>query len=196
MKSDTSMLGIIAASWIIICFVITVIITGAVITSGTFVVYCSLLFSPVLFNPLSRLMLLGRKSPFVLVKKRHRAWLHLNPWLSVGHAGLRGISDFWDALVRTLNAGLATSEHAIILSSHLLSARRMARLLRYFPKEHYRYRVLRRPLSLTERTGLQLETLLKEWRLYSPSVRGGVLVIRKKIRGTDKYAVLEIDESH
>ncbi len=180
MKSDRFLLATIASSWLLLCAAITLIITGRGITSGSLVVFGILHFSPLLLNPLSRVMLLFRRSPFVLMKKRHRVWLHLNPWLSVGQPGLRDITHFWDALIHTLSTGLASPGRSLILSSHLLSSRRLARLLRHFPPEHYQYRILGRPLGRAERSGLQLETLLKEWRWYSPSVHCGVLVIRKK----------------
>src|SRR5471030_327267 len=119
-------------------------------------------------------------TPFVLMKKKHRVWLHLNPWLAVGQPGLRDMNGYWRALTDTLRAGLATPRHTLILSSHLLSPRRTARLLRHFPAEHYRCHTLSRPVGRAERTGLQIDTFLKEWRWYAPSMHCGVLMIRKK----------------
>jgi hypothetical protein len=124
-------------------------------------------------------MILFRSHPFVLVKRRHRVWLHLNPWLSIGKPRLSDINQYWRALVHTLNDGLAYPGHSLILSSHLLAPRRLNRLLLQFPPELYLYRIMGRSLSRTERAGLQLDTFLKEWRWYSPSVHCGTLVIRK-----------------
>ncbi|WP_193588423.1 hypothetical protein [Yersinia hibernica] len=195
MKSDTACLALIVVGWFFICVVITTTMTKGPLSPDRLVVLSTLFFTPALLKPLSRCMLLFRKPPFVLMKKQHRTWLHLNPWLSTGQPGLRDINRYWRALTDTLSAGLAQPEYTIILSSHLLSSRRTARLLRHFPSEQYWYHALSRPVSRAERSGLQLETLLKEWRWYSPSLYCGVLIIRKKDRRC-WHAVLETHDGH
>ncbi|MCQ4095009.1 hypothetical protein NOM73_06265 [Erwinia persicina] len=181
MKSDTLCLATVAAGWFFLCAALTSIITKGAISTDKLVVFGVLLLSPSLFKPLSRFIFLFRKRRFVLMKKRNRIWLHLNPWLATGRPGLREINLYWRELAGTLIFSLeAQANPTIILSSHLLSHRRTARLLYFFPDVQYQHRLLNRPVSRAERTGLQLEILLKEWRWFSPSAKRGILVIRKK----------------
>ncbi len=180
MTSYAVPLATIATCWMLICSALTALITGGSFASGSLVVFITLICTPGLFNPLAKVVLFFRPRPFVLMKKRRRVWLHLNPWLAVGQPGLRDMNGYWHALIDTLRAGLATPRHTFILSSHLLSPRRTARLLRHFPAEHYRCHTLSRPVGRAERTGLQIDTFLKEWRWYAPSMHCGVLMIRKK----------------
>lgn len=183
MKSDFFCLAITATSWFIFCGMTTTVITKGAVNQDGLMVLCTLFFSPALFSPLSRFMLLFRKKKFVLMRKKSRMWLHLNPWITIGQPGLGDISDYWHALIEALNTGLETSRYTLVLSSHLLSHKRTARLVRCFPAGQYQFRTLRRPVSRVERTGLQVETLLREWRWFSPAMHCGVLVIRKKQRG-------------
>jgi len=180
MKSDSFCLAITAAGWFIFCGVTTIVITKGGITPDALVVLCALLVSPALLNLLSRLMVIFRKKQFVLMKKRHRQWLHLNPWITTGQPGLSDINSYWRTLTETLNSALASHGHTLVLASHLLTHKRTSRLLRHVPSEQYRYRTLSRPISRVERTGLQIETLLREWRWFSPAMYCGVLVIRRR----------------
>lgn len=180
MKSDTVQLATIVTCWMLICSALTALITGGRFTSGSLVVFITLCCTPALFNPLAKVVLLFRPRLFVVIKKKRRLWLHLNPWLAVGQPGLREMNGYWRALTDTLRAALKTPRHTVILSSHLLSPRRIARLLRHFPAEHYRCLTLSRPIGRVEKAGLQIDTFLKEWRWYAPSMLCGVLVIRKK----------------
>lgn len=180
MKSDAVPVATIVTCWMLICSALTALITRGLFTSGSLVVFITLSFTPGLFNPLAKVVFLFRARPFVLIKKRRRIWLHLNPWLAVGQPGIRDMNGYWCALTDTLRTALSTPRHTVILSSHLLSSRRTARLLRYFPAEHYRCHTLSRPVSRLERTGLQIDIFLKEWRWYSPSKQCGVLMICKK----------------
>ena len=180
MKSDTVQLTLFATGWGLICLILSALITRRGGAPDTLVLFAIICCTPVLFRPLAKVMLFFRPAPFVLMKNRHRVWLHLNPWLCVGQPGLSDINAYWQALTDTLRTGLASPRDTLILSSHLLSCRRTARLVQRFPTGQYRYRILSRSISRVERTGLQIDTLLKEWRWYSPSGRCGVLVIRKK----------------
>ncbi|WP_431022168.1 hypothetical protein [Erwinia rhapontici] len=182
MKSDSFCLSITAAGWFIFCGVTTTVITKGANTPDGLVVLCVLLVSPALLNLLSRLMVIFRRKQFVLMKKRHRLWLHINPWITTGKPGLCDINGYWRALTATLNSGLTSPGHTLVLASHLLSHKRIARLLKYYPAGQYQYRTLSRPVSRVERTGLQIETLLREWRWFSPAMHCGVVVIRKKHR--------------
>lgn len=180
MKSDNAQLTLFATGWGVICLTLSAFITRRGIAPDTLVLYAIIFCTPVLFRPLAKVMFFFRPAPFVLMKKRHRVWLHLNPWICVGQPGLRDINAYWQALADTLRTGLTSPRDTLILSSHLLSCRRTARLVQRFPTGQYRYRILSRPVSRAERAGLQIDTFLKEWRWYSPSGRCGVLVIRKK----------------
>ncbi|MMZ41819.1 hypothetical protein D3C81_294130 [compost metagenome] len=180
MKSNAVPLTTLVTCWLMICSALTPLITGGLFTSGSLVVFITLGFTPAMFKPLAKAVLFFRPRPFVLMKKRRRIWLHLNPWLGVGHPGLRDMNGYWRELTDTLRSAMKTNRNTIILSSHLLSPRRIARLLRHFHAEHYHCRTLSRPVSRTERTGLQIDTFLKEWRWYTPSMQCGILVIRKK----------------
>ncbi|WP_267248791.1 hypothetical protein [Yersinia sp. Marseille-Q5920] len=111
MKSDTACLALIVVGWFFICVVITTTMTKGPLSPDRLVVLGTLFFTPALLKPLSRCMLLFRKPPFVLMKKQHRTWLHLNPWLSTGQPGLRDINRYWRALTDTLSAGLAQPEY-------------------------------------------------------------------------------------
>ncbi|WP_456309068.1 hypothetical protein [Serratia proteamaculans] len=183
MKSDSFCLAISGAGWFIFCGITTTIITKGSISPDGLVVLCTLLVSPALLNPLSRLMVLFRRKEFVLRRKRHRMWLHLNPWLITGHPSLRAINSYWRELTEILNSGLNIPGYTtLVLASHLLSHKRTTRLLRHYPVGQYQHRTLSRSVSRVERTGLQIETLLREWRWFSPAVHCGVLVIRKKHR--------------
>ncbi len=179
MKSDTLCLATVAAGWFFLCTALTSIITKGAIGTDKLVVFGVLLLSPALFKPLSRFIFLFRKCRFVLMKKKHRTWLHLSPWLTIGQPRLCDINSYWGALIKTIISGLDTPGRTLVMSSHLLSHKRITRLLRHFPVGKYRTRILRRPVSRIERTGLQLEILLKEWRWFSPANRCGILVIRK-----------------
>lgn len=180
MKSDFFCLTLTAAGWFIFCGVTTTVITKGAITPSGLVVLCALLVSPALLNPVSRLMVIFRRKQFVLMKKKSRLWLHLNPWITIGQPGLRDINVYWRVLTATVNSGLNSSDHTLVLASHLLSDKRIARLLRHFPAGRYHRRILSRKVSRVERTGLQLETLIREWRWFSPAIHYGVLLIRKK----------------
>lgn len=180
MKSDAVPVAIIITCWMLICSALTTLITSGLFTLGSLIVFITLIGTPSLFNPLAKVVFFLRPYPFVLMKKRRRLWLHLNPWLAVGQPGIRDMKGYWHALSDTLRTAMKMPRHTIILSSHLLSPRRTTRLLRHFPAEHYRCHTLSRPIGHAERTGLQIDTFLKEWRWYTPSMQCGVLVIRKK----------------
>lgn len=180
MKSDNIQLTLVATGWGLICLALVAFITQRGIAPDSLVLFIPIFCTPVLFRPLAKVMLFFRPAPFVLMKKRYRVWMHLNPWLCVGQPTLSDINTYWQALTGTLSTGLASPRDTLILSSHLLSCRRIKRLVQRFPAGRYRHRTLSRPVSRAERTGLQIDTLLKEWRWYSPSGRCGVLVIRKK----------------
>lgn len=101
-------------------------------------------------------------------------WLHLNPWVSTRQLGVREISQFWFSLITTLKSSLAQSSQPIIMSSHLLGSKRIAKLRLHFPVKRYRFHFIKRPIGRAEHIGLQLEILIKEWRRFTPSLKAAL----------------------
>ncbi|CNL80630.1 hypothetical protein [Yersinia aldovae] len=186
MKTSTAVMVFIVAGWLALCGAITASITSFFIAPENLFVLVVLFLSPFLLRPLSCLILLFRKPLFVRKKKSDRIWLHLNPWVSTGQFGIREISQFWFSLIATLKSSLAQSPQPIILSSHLLGSRRIARLRGQFPAEHYRFHAINRAVGRVESAGLQLEILIKEWRWFTPSAQGGIVVIRRRMMNLKK----------
>jgi|GEM_PF-1245583 len=180
MTSDRGIVVFIVISWALICGVIATVITSLPLTPPSLLIQAVLFFSPLLLNPLSGLMRRFRKPVFILLKKRGRTWLHLNPWLCTGHLGLRRHRFFRQALTDLLRVTLASSPLPVFMSSHLLRPNRIARLRRHFPAGHYLFHVIERPVGRAERIGLHIETFLKEWRGFTPSRYGAIVVICKR----------------
>lgn len=179
---------LIVTGWLALCAVITTFITSSFIAPENLFILVVLFLSPFLLSPLSCLILLFRKPVFVLKKKSGFIWLHLNPWVSTGQLGVREISQFWFSLITILKSSLAQSSQPIIMSSHLLGSKRIAKLRQHFPAKSYRFYIIKRPIGRAEHIGLQLEILIKEWRWFTPSAQGGVVVICRR-----KNDVLEGD---
>jgi hypothetical protein len=187
MKSDRGIVVFLIAGWMAICGVIATTITSTPFTTPSLLIQTALSFSPLLLRPLTSLMRLFRKPIFIVVKKQRRYWLHLNPWLNTGHLGLRRLSYFWQALTVTLGLTLEKSSLPVVMSSHLLGPNRIARLRHHFPAGYYLFHVIKRPIGPVERIGLQVDTFLKEWRWFTPSAIGAVVIIRlRKLALTEK----------
>lgn len=180
MKSVTAFIVLTATGWATLCAGLTAAITHTPVSPASGVVWGTLFLLPLLLHPLSRFITLFRKRLFVLQKKKQRRWVHLNPWISTGQPGLSDISRYWSALTDMLHTQLATSSQTLVLSSHLLSSRRITRLKRHFSAKYYQCHILSRPVGSAEHAGLVLETLLKEWRWFTPSPQCGVLLMRKR----------------
>ncbi len=185
MKSDRVIMVFIVISWVMVCGLMATIITARPFALPSLLIQAVIGFSPLLLSPLSGLMRQFRKPVFILLKKRGRIWLHLNPWLFTGHLGLRHHRYFRQALADTLRVTLDTSPRPVFMSSHLLRPNRTARLRRHFPAGHYLFHVIERPVGRAERMGLQIETFLKEWREFTPSRYGAIVVIRKRKNAED-----------
>ncbi|CAL13479.1 putative membrane protein [Yersinia enterocolitica subsp. enterocolitica 8081] len=171
---------LIVIGWLMLCAIITTFITSSFIAPENLFVLVVLFLSPFLLRPLSCLMLRFRKPLFVIKKKPGCIWLHLNPWVSTRQLGVREISQFWFSLITTLKSSLAQSSQPIIMSSHLLGSKRIAKLRRHFPVKRYRFHFIKRPIGRAEHIGLQLEILIKEWRWFTPSTQGGIVVICRR----------------
>ncbi|HDL7749467.1 TPA: hypothetical protein PXP51_001820 [Yersinia enterocolitica] len=171
---------LIIAGWLALCAVITAFITSSLIAPENLFIQLALFLSPFLLKPLSCLIFRFRKPLFALKKKSGRIWLHLNPWVSTHQLGVREISQFWFSLITTLKSSLAQSSQPIIMSSHLLGSKRIAKLRRHFPVKRYRFHFIKRPIGRAEHIGLQLEILIKEWRRFTPSAQGGIVVICRR----------------
>ncbi|MFA3781385.1 MULTISPECIES: hypothetical protein [Yersinia] len=180
MKTNSAVMVLIVTGWLALCAVITTVITSSLIAPENLFIQLALFLSPLLLKPLSCLIFRFRKSLFVLKKKSDQIWLHLNPWACTGQPGIREITQFWLALITTLKSSVAHSSQSIIMSSHLLSSKRIARLRRQFPAEYYRFHSIKRPIGRMESIGLQLEILIKEWRWFTPVTQGAVVVIRRR----------------
>ncbi|WP_186381444.1 hypothetical protein [Yersinia mollaretii] len=180
MRTDKAVVVFIIAGWMALCAVITTFITSSFIAPENLFILIVLFLSPFLLRPLSCLIFLFRKPIFVLKKKSGCIWLHLNPWVSTGQLSVREITEFWFSLIITLKSSLAQSPQPIIMSSHLLSSKRIARLRRQFPAEYYRFHSINRVVGRTEHIGLQLEILIKEWRWFTPSTQASIVVIRRR----------------
>ncbi|AXY34659.1 hypothetical protein [Yersinia pseudotuberculosis] len=180
MRTNKAVVVFIVAGWATFCALIATAVTSFPIALENLFIQPSLFLSPLLLKPLSCLIWRFRKPVFVLKKKSGCIWLHLNPWVSTGQLGVREITEFWFSLIATLKSSLAQSPQPIIMSSHLLSSKRIARLRRQFPAEYYRFHSINRSVGHTEHIGLQLEILIKEWRWFTPSTQGGIVVIRRR----------------
>jgi len=180
MKNNIGIMALTATCWTGLCAAIATAITSSVFAPQNLFILSIIIFAPLLLKPVSCVMLQFRKPVFVLIKKRGRYWLHLNPWLSTGRPGVRRLSQFWQSLLATLRNSLKNRDFSVVMSSHLLGPNRIARLRRYFPARSYLFHVIKRPIGRTERAGLQIDTWLREWRWFTPSERGAVVVIRRR----------------
>lgn len=135
--------------------------------------------SPLSLRPTYCFISRVKVSTFIVYKKQ-RHWLHLNPFLSTGKPGVKAMSHYWRSLVTTALLSLSSSDKSVFMSSHLLSARRMAKLKRHFPAERYLFRAIERPIPKMEQVGLQIDTFLREWRWFKPATSGGIVIVRKK----------------
>jgi hypothetical protein len=180
MQSDKVIIVFITAGWAVLSGIMATAITSAPWTPPTLLFQTVFFFTPLLLRPLSGLMRLFRRPIFILIKKRRRTWLHLNPWLSTGHLGLQHHRLFWQALTGTLRLTINQSSLPVVMSSHLLGPNRIARLRRHFSAGYYLFHVIKRPVGPAERIGLQVDTFLKEWRWFTPSAYGAVVIIRMR----------------
>ncbi|NDL64232.1 hypothetical protein [Acerihabitans arboris] len=188
MKNDTGITALTTVCWAALCAVLATTITSSFFTLQSLLILSILFLAPLLLRPVSCMMSRFRKPVFLLIKKRNRYWLHLNPWLSTGRPSLRCLSLLWQSLLATIRLSLDDSALPVVMSSHLFGPNRIARLRRYFPARHYLFHVIKRPVGRTERVGLQIDTWLREWRWFTPAERGAVVVIRrrKELSPTDK----------
>ncbi len=188
MKTNAGIMALATTCWAALCAAIATTITSSFLTPQSLVILSIIFLAPLLLRLVSCVMLRFRKPVFVLIKKRGRYWLHLNPWLSTGRPGVRRLSQFWQSLLATLRYSLDNRDFSVVMYSHLLGPNRIARLRRYFPARSYLFHVIKRPIGRIERAGLQIDTWLREWRWFTPSERGAVVVIRrrKELSPTDK----------
>lgn len=191
MQSDKVIVVFIIAGWALLSGVMATAITSAPLAPPTLLFQTVFFFTPLLLRPLSGLMRLFRRPIFILIKKRRRTWLHLNPWLNTGHLGLWRHRHFWQVLTSTLRLTLNQSPLPVVMSSHLLGPNRIARLRRHFPAGYYFFHVIKRPIGPAERACLQLDTFLKEWRWFTPASHGAVVVIRSQKSMTVEYSIID-----
>src|SRR5471030_1514309 len=147
MKTNTGIMVLTTTCWAGLCAAIATAITSSFLTPQSLIILSIIFLAPLLLRPVSCVMLRFRKPVFVLIKKRGRYWLHLNPWLSTGQPGVRRLSQFWQSLLATLGLTLDNRSLPVIMSSHLLGPNRIARLRHHFPTRHYLFHVIKRPVG-------------------------------------------------
>ena len=188
MKLDKIIVAIIAAGWVIFLLILSAFSTPMPLTTSWLIYMTTvILLAHLLIRPLTSFMMLFIGTCFLRKKKKGCYWIHLQPWLKTGHLGLRRLSCLWQELIATLRLTLIDSPRPIVMSSHLLRPNRITRLRHHFPAKHYLFHIIKRPVGRTERVGLQIVTLLNEWRWFTPSVNGAVVIIRlRKLSLTEK----------
>src|SRR5476651_2547342 len=147
MKNNIGIMALTATCWTGLCAAIATAITSSVFAPQNLFILSIIIFAPLLLKPVSCVMLRFRKPVFVLIKKRGRYWLHLNPWLSTGRPGVRRLSQFWQSLLATLRLTLDNHSLTVVMSSHLLGPNRIARLRHHFPSRYHLFHVIKRPIG-------------------------------------------------